>query len=271
MADRTQAWRIRTHPKPLACCGSRANAIGLSVDDRRFVAIFPAGVQMRSPMSLILITGAARGIGLELTRQLLVAGHEVIAVCRNPGAHLPELGCERIDGIELTHASDIERVRIALGERKLDVLIHNAGLLHSEGLGTLRERVADIRAQFETNTLAPLLLTEALLPNLAAGSKIAFISSRMGSIADNSSGGYYGYRMSKGALNVAGKSLSIDLRSRGIAVALLHPGFVRTGMTAGAGDIDPATSAAQLIQRINALKLQDSGQFLHAKGESLPW
>ena len=77
--------------------------------------------------------------------------------------------------------------------------------------------------------------------------------------------------MSKGALNVAGKSLSIDLRSRGIAVALLHPGFVRTGMTAGAGDIDSATSAAQLIQRINALKLEDSGQVLHAKGESLPW
>ena len=222
-------------------------------------------------MSRILITGSARGIGLELTRQLLAAGHEVIAVCRNPGADLTELGCERIEGIELTHSTDIERVRIALGERRLDVLIHNAGVLHREALGTLRESVADIRAQFETNTLAPLLLTEALLPNLGTGSKIAFITSRMGSIADNSSGAYYGYRMSKGALNVAGKSLSIDLRNRGIAVALLHPGFVRTAMTGGAGDIDPATAAAQLIERIDALSLASSGRFWHAKGEVLPW
>ena len=222
-------------------------------------------------MSRILITGSARGIGLELTRQLLAAGHEVIAVCRNPGADLPELGCERIEGIELTHSTDIERVRIALGERRLDVLIHNAGVLHREALGTLRESVADIRAQFETNTLAPLLLTEALLPNLGTGSKIAFITSRMGSIADNSSGAYYGYRMSKGALNVAGKSLSIDLRNRGIAVAMLHPGFVRTGMTGGAGDIDPATAAAQLIERIDKLNLVSTGQFWHAKGELLPW
>jgi len=165
----------------------------------------------------------------------------------------------------------IERMRRALTERKLDVLIHNAGLLHREGLGTLREHVADIRAQFETNTLAPLLLTEALLPNLRSGSKVVFVTSRMGSVADNSSGGYYGYRMSKGALNVAGKSLSIDLRERGVAVALLHPGFVRTGMTGGAGDIDPATAAAQLIERIDALNLSNSGQFWHAKGEVLPW
>lgn len=222
-------------------------------------------------MSLILVTGSARGIGLELTRQLLAAGHEVIAVCRDPGTDLPELGCERIEGVELTHASEIERIRLALTERKLDALIHNAGLLHREGLGTLREHVADIRAQFETNTLAPLLLTEALLPNLRSGSKVVFVTSRMGSVADNNSGGYYGYRMSKGALNVAGKSLSIDLRERGIAVALLHPGFVRTGMTGGAGDIDPATAAAQLIERINALNLSNSGQFWHAKGEVLPW
>ena len=222
-------------------------------------------------MSRILITGSARGIGLELTRQLLAAGHEVIAVCRNPGADLTELGCERIEGIELTHSTDIERVRIAVGERRLDLLIHNAGLLHREALGNLRESVADIRAQFETNTLAPLLLSEALLPNLGTGSKIAFITSRMGSIADNSSGAYYGYRMSKGALNVAGKSLSIDLRNRGIAVALLHPGFVRTGMTGGAGDIDPATAAAQLIERIDKLNLVSTGQFWHAKGDLLPW
>lgn len=222
-------------------------------------------------MSRILITGSARGIGLELARQYRAAGHEVIAVCRSPGTDLPLLDCERIEGIELTRDADIERLRTALGERRLDVLIHNAGLLHREGLGALRQSAADIRAQYEINTLAPLLLTEALLPNLGAGSKVAFVTSRMGSVADNSSGGYYGYRMSKGALNVAGKSLSIDLKPRGIAVALLHPGFVRTGMTGGAGDIDAAAAATQLIERINALDLDHSGHFWHARGEELPW
>ncbi len=222
-------------------------------------------------MARILITGCARGIGLQLTRQYLAAGHEVIAVCRAPGDILPTLGGECIDGIELTHAGDLQRLQATVGERRIDVLIHNAGKLHRESLGSLRDDADSLRAQFETNTLAPLLLTEALLPNLGSGGKIAFISSRMGSIADNSSGGYYGYRMSKGALNVAGKSLAIDLKPRGIAVALLHPGFVRTDMTGGAGDIDAASAAAQLIERIDALDLEHSGRFWHARGEELPW
>ncbi len=222
-------------------------------------------------MSRILITGSARGIGLQLTRQYLAAGHEVIAVCRAPGTMLPTLGCECIDGIELTRADDLDRLRAIVGERRIDILIHNAGMLHRESVGGLRAAADGLRAQFETNTLAPLLLTEALLANLGSGSKIAFITSRMGSIADNSSGGYYGYRMSKGALNVAGKSLAIDLKPRGIAVSLLHPGFVRTDMTGGVGDIDAASSAAQLIARIDALDLERSGRFWHANGAELPW
>jgi NAD(P)-dependent dehydrogenase (short-subunit alcohol dehydrogenase family) len=222
-------------------------------------------------MARILITGCARGIGLQLTRQYLAAGHEVIAVCRAPGEILPTLGSECIEGIELTRADDLERLQATIGERRIDILIHNAGMLHRESLGGLRAAADGLRAQFETNALAPLLLTEALLANLGAGSKIAFITSRMGSIADNSSGGYYGYRMSKGALNVAGKSLAIDLKPRGIAVALLHPGFVRTDMTGGVGDIDAASSAAQLIERIAALDLDRSGRFWHARGEELPW
>jgi NAD(P)-dependent dehydrogenase (short-subunit alcohol dehydrogenase family) len=222
-------------------------------------------------MSRILITGSARGIGLQLTRQYLAAGHQVIAVCRSPGAMLPTLGSECIEGVELTRSADLQRLQTVVGQRRIDVLIHNAGMLNRESVGGLRESSNGLRAQFETNTLAPLLLTEALLSNLGSGSKVAFVSSRMGSIADNSSGGYYGYRMSKGALNVAGKSLAIDLKARGIAVALLHPGFVRTDMTGGVGDIDAASAAAQLIERINALDLENSGRFLHARGEELPW
>lgn len=222
-------------------------------------------------MSRILITGSARGIGLALVQHYLAAGDHVIAVCRDPGQELPKFGCECVDGVELTADTGIERVLTAVGSRPLDVLIQNAGLLRPDSFGELRRHVGDLRAQFEVNTLAPLFLTEALLPNLAAGSKIAFITSRVGSIGDNSSGGYYGYRMSKVALNIAGKSLSIELKSRGIAVAMLHPGFVRTEMTGGAGDIDAATAAKQLAERIAALDLAHSGRFWHARGSELPW
>lgn len=222
-------------------------------------------------MSRILITGSSRGIGLALVRHYLAAGDQVIAVCRDPGSELPTLACECVDGVELTADSGIQRVLAAVGSRPLDVLIQNAGLLRPDSFGELRRHAGDLRAQFEVNTLAPLFLSEALLPNLGDGSKIAFITSRVGSIGDNSSGGYYGYRMSKVALNIAGKSLSIELKSRGIAVAMLHPGFVRTEMTGGAGDIDAATAASQLAERIAALDLAHSGRFWHARGSELPW
>jgi len=123
-------------------------------------------------MSRILITGSARGIGLQLTRQYLAAGHEVIAVCRAPGAMLPTTAAECIEGIELTRSADLDRLLATVGERRIDVLIHNAGMLQRESLGGLREAAEGLRCQFETNTLAPLLLTEALLPNLGSGSKM---------------------------------------------------------------------------------------------------
>jgi NAD(P)-dependent dehydrogenase (short-subunit alcohol dehydrogenase family) len=111
----------------------------------------------------------------------------------------------------------------------------------------------------------------ALLPCLERGAKVALITSRMGSIADNGSGGAYGYRMSKAALNAAGMSLARDLASRGIAVVLLHPGYVKTEMTGGSGNVSAEKSASQLIGRIEALDLAHSGSFWHANGETLPW
>src|SRR5690606_27563059 len=128
-----------------------------------------------------------------------------------------------------------------------------------------------IRKQFEVNALGPLRVTKALLPHLKKGSKVALITSRMGSIADNGSGGMYGYRMSKAALNMAGKSLAVDLKDRGIAVIILHPGFVRTDMTGGNGMIDPDESARGLIARIEELTLDRSGTFRHMNGDELPW
>jgi len=222
-------------------------------------------------MPRILITGSARGIGLALVRHYLHQGAEVIAVCRDPGNDLPALACEIIAGVELTESAGIESVCAALGQRPLDVLIHNAGVMRRDRLGILSSSQADFLTQFAVNSVAPLLLTEALLANLFSGAKIALISSRMGSIADNGSGGSYGYRMSKAALNIAGKSLSIDLRPRGIAVALLHPGFVRTAMTSDKGDTDPAIAAESLARRIEDLNLDNSGSFWHARGEILPW
>jgi NAD(P)-dependent dehydrogenase (short-subunit alcohol dehydrogenase family) len=152
--------------------------------------------------------------------------------------------------------------------QRIDVLVNNAGILSEESLDDLD--VERIRRQFEVNALGPLRVTQALLGNLGRGAKVAIITSRMGSVADNGSGGYYGYRMSKAAVNMAGMSLARDLRDRGITVLLLHPGMVATGMTGSRG-IPVAESAAGLIARIDSLGIADTGTFHHANGEPLPW
>jgi len=152
----------------------------------------------------------------------------------------------------------------------LDVVILNAGILQSMGLEDLDPE--GIRRQFELNALAPLLLAQALLDQMPRGAKLALMTSRMGSIADNSSGGSYGYRMSKVALNMAGKSLAIDLQPRGIAVAILHPGLVRTRMiNFNPSGMAPEQAVRGLLARIDALTLETSGSFWHANGELLPW
>lgn len=220
-------------------------------------------------MAAILITGAARGIGLALTAQLAARGDRVIALCRSPSAELAAIeGVRIIADMDVTDAAAIERLAAQLDKQALDILIHNAGIL---GLDSLQDLTAEaLRDQFEVNAVAPLRLTQGLLPNLRNGSKVVLITSVMGSIEDNTSGGMYGYRMSKAALNVAGKNLSIDLKPAGIAVGLYHPGLVATSMTGHQG-ITPEQSAQNLLARIDALTLADSGQFLHADGTPLPW
>jgi NAD(P)-dependent dehydrogenase (short-subunit alcohol dehydrogenase family) len=160
------------------------------------------------------------------------------------------------------------RLKEALGEQHLDVLINNAGILRADKLGELA--YDDMIEQFRVNALGPLRVTETLLDNLGEGSKVIIITSRVGSIEDNTSGGYYGYRASKTAVNQIGTNLKHDLLPRGIAVARLHPGLVATDMTGGQG-IAPADSARGLIQRIDGLDLQNSGAFWHAEGYVLPW
>jgi NAD(P)-dependent dehydrogenase (short-subunit alcohol dehydrogenase family) len=215
-----------------------------------------------------LVTGSNRGIGLELCRQLAGRGDQVIAVCRSSSAELDGLGVRVESGIELTDEASIAQLVSRLQGLPLAGAILNAGILESDDLDDLD--AASVRRQFDVNALAPLLLSRALLANLGMGSKLALITSRMGSIDDNGSGGYYGYRMSKTALNMAGRSLAIDLRPRGIAVAILHPGMVATRMVGFSG-IPPAEAATGLLARIDALTLESSGRFWHANGEQLPW
>ncbi len=220
-------------------------------------------------MSTIVITGANRGIGLELCRQYAARGDTVIALCRRNSAELDACASRVEEGIDVADDGVVKELRQRLGDTRVDVLINNAGLLTRENLDDLDfER---IRQQFEINSLGPLRVTKALLENLASGAKIAIITSRMGSIGDNTSGSRYGYRMSKAAVNIAGVSLSRDLEGRGIGVVILHPGFVRTGMTGGQGLIDAPESAAGLMARIDELTLQTTGRFLHMNGEPLPW
>lgn len=219
-------------------------------------------------MSTVLITGCNRGIGLELCRQFIARGDDVIAVCRQASDELRDCGAAIIDGIDVSQGDSVARLKDALDGKAIDVLLNNAGILQPDTFGEIDYEA--LVEQYRVNTLGPLRITEALADNLANGSKVAIVSSRVGSIADNGSGGYYGYRASKTAVNQIGMNLKHELAPRGIAVALLHPGLVATGMTGGQG-IAASDSAAGLIARIDELTLDNSGGFWHAEGYSLPW
>jgi len=220
-------------------------------------------------MTTTLITGSNRGIGLELTKQLKARGHGVTAVCRQSSPELSALGVRVLSGVDIGQKGAEKRLSELAQGTTYDWVIANAGVLRDESLDEID--FDSVQSQFEVNSLGPLRTVIALLPYLREGGKIALITSRMGSMGDNASGGYYGYRMSKAALNAAGVSLAHDLRARGIAVALLHPGYVRTDMTGNQGGVDPKDAAAQLIERIEELQIESSGSFWHANGEALPW
>lgn len=221
----------------------------------------------------IVITGANRGIGLELTRVFTQRGDTVHGICRKAGDELAATGAIVVDGIDVTDPDSVRAGVARLDADRIDVLINVAGILSGEDYDELgdADAIERIRRQFEVNALGPLHVTHALSEKLGRGSKVVLITSRMGSVGDNDSGGSYGYRMSKAALNAAGKSLAIDLAPRDIAVGILHPGFVRTDMTGHQGHLEPAESAALLAERIDELNAGNSGRFLHANGEELPW
>lgn len=222
-------------------------------------------------MSNVVITGANRGIGLALTRQLCERGDNVFAVCREPSAGLESLDVQIISGIDVTRGESLAELAARLDGVGIDILINNAGVMRPTEFERFEQQLDAFRIQFEVNSIAPLRVTRVLAGRLHEGSKVFIVSSRMGSIGDNDSGGHYGYRMSKAAANMGGVCLAHELRDRGIAVGLLHPGYVRTDMTGNTGNVDPAESASGLIRRIDELSLETTGSFRHASGEELIW
>ena len=219
-------------------------------------------------MANILVTGGNRGIGLAICRQLHDRGDRVYATTRQESGALADTGVNIIDGIDVTSDASVALLAKSMSGIQIDVLLNSAGILTRETIDDLD--FDRIRNQFEVNALGPLRVTRALRDNLVTGSRVGIITSRVGSIEDNGSGGIYGYRMSKAAANMAGKNLSHDLAPRGIAVVLLHPGLVATEMTGGNG-ITPSDAARGIIQRLDDLTMENSGTFWHAEGYQLPW
>ena len=218
----------------------------------------------------IAVVGANRGIGLEIVRNLCQQGEEVFAFCRKSSSELEGLNPKKImENFEVTDAEKMQNLLNQASLPKLDQLFHVSGILRSSSFEDLNPK--NIEEQFLVNSLGPILSVQAFLPYLNTNAKIGLLTSRMGSIADNSSGGSYGYRMSKAALNAAGKSLSLDLKDRGHTVLLLHPGWVRTEMTRGTGHLEADESASGLIEIMNSKTIEDSGTFWHVSGEELPW
>jgi NAD(P)-dependent dehydrogenase (short-subunit alcohol dehydrogenase family) len=218
----------------------------------------------------ILITGAGRGIGYQMTKQLSEKGHTVYAIVRTVTDELRTLkNVNIIEGLDLENLSTIDQIADNSNFPKLDWVIMNAGIFLETPLKDLE--IEAVQKQLQVNSVAPLYFVQRLLPKLSEGSKVGLVSSQMGSIGDNSSGGYYGYRMSKAALNMAGNTLAFDLKNSGIIVSIMHPGYVKTRMTDFMGNMDAELSATRLISVMENATIRTSGTFWNYQGNVLPW
>lgn len=219
-------------------------------------------------MTHTLITGAESGLGLALTRVFIDAGSTVAALCRESSPALDALAPDIHEGVDLTNAAAVYRAAAEMGDKTIDVLINNAGIMIEDHID--RIDIAAVRAQFEVNALGPLSMALAFRKRFRRGSRMVNISSRLGSMEDNDSGEDYGYRMSKAAQNMLTSNLSIDLAKEDVIVAALHPGIVATGMTGGKGT--PADEVARDLKAvIDTLGASQSGQFLDRFGAQIPW
>lgn len=229
-------------------------------------------------MDTVLITGANRGIGFELTRQYLDAGAKVIAACRDPhkADALQQLTSQarrlRVEQLDVTKQDSVDALASKLDDTPLDVVINNAGIMggNQQSLDTMDYRAwADT---FSVNTIAPFRVSTAFLPNLkmADRPRIITISSQMGSLNRQSTGAYI-YRSSKAAVNKVMQVMALELKNDGIIVCPVHPGWVRTDMGGPTADISPQESAKGLFDLISELTIKDTGKFFNWNGEEHAW
>ncbi len=221
----------------------------------------------------VLVTGANRGIGLELARQLTEQGHKVIGTARKPAEakELAALGA-RVMQLDVIDPESVSALAANLGDLPIDLLINNAGT-GGQTPGSFQDTDFErVKLTFDVNSLGPMRVTQALLPNvLASESKtIVHISSTMGSIANNR-GGYYGYRASKAALNMLNSSLALELADKGVTSVVLHPGWVQTRMGGSGADISVDVSVAGMLSVIADLTPEKTGGFYDYQGKELPW
>lgn len=220
-----------------------------------------------------IITGANRGLGLELARRVAERGNAVIATARRPdeARELADLGV-RVEALDVADDDSVARFVAAVGDAPVDVLVNNAGAMERAGdFGSID--LDAMRRQFDVNTLGPLRVTQALLPALRRGGRrlVAHLSSKMGSIEDNTSGGSYSYRTSKAALNMVNRSMAHDLAGDGVTALVLHPGWVRTDMGGDAAPLSIEDSVAGMLRVLDAAGPERSGRFFAFDGEELPW
>lgn len=220
-------------------------------------------------MPTLLITGANRGLGLEFVRQYAADGWRVIAACRKPDT-ADDLravsGDVRVETLDVSRLADIQDFTDRLGQEALDLLICNAGVM-----GPRQADAGEWLKTLAVNSVAPTMLALALADRMVDRGKIVAITSQMGSIADNGSGGFIAYRSSKAALNAAWRSLAIDWRDRPLTVAMLHPGWVQTDMGGGSAPVTPCDSIAGMRRVIDGLTPDRSGSFLSFTGATIPW
>jgi NAD(P)-dependent dehydrogenase (short-subunit alcohol dehydrogenase family) len=232
-------------------------------------------------MPSVLVTGANRGLGLEFARQYATDGWRVFACCRDPekAGALKKLAGASGGGIT-THAVDVSQgasvrsLAEVLRDEAIDILLNNAGIYGDEDRNDFGKIDYDRWAgTFAVNVMGAMRMVEAFVDNVQSGERkiLAFVSSLMGSIADNSSGGAYLYRSSKAALNAMAKSLSLDLKDRGMISVILHPGWVQTDMGGQKAPILPNESIRGMCEVMDRLREKDSGKFFSYAGAELPW